>query len=118
VLVITVLQFALPILVWVASVKVSLTFELDEAWRPKQYGYGLATSGKSALYQLLNVLVVPLTSIMTALLYLKTRQAGGESMADAVLRFDTLDVPRSRWHARMKSRLGSPGRPTTGGRSG
>jgi serine/threonine protein kinase len=82
-------------------------------------GFGFSASGDSALYQLLNVFVTPLTSIMTALVYLKTRQAGGESLADAVQRFDALEMPRARWEARMRSRHGSVtdlGRgPTTGG---
>jgi serine/threonine protein kinase len=103
VLVITTIQLALPVLVWTASIRLSVTLKLDEGFWPKEYGYGLSSSGSSALYQLLNVLVLPLASIMSALLYLKTRQAGGESLADAAVRFDALDAPRSRWQARMKT---------------
>jgi serine/threonine protein kinase len=117
VVVITVLQFALPILVWIASVQMSFTFKLDDHYRPQEYGYALSSSGRAALAQLLNVFVTPLTAIMTALLYLKMRQAGGESLLDAVERFDALQVPRSRWQARLKGRLGSPGHPGTSGRS-
>ena len=43
----------------------------------------LATSGTLVLYRLINVVVTPLAGIMTALLYLKTRHAGGESLRDA-----------------------------------
>ena len=32
------------------------------------------------------------------------RQAGGESVKDAVEQFDALEIPRSRWQARMRSR--------------
>lgn len=56
------------------------------------------------VYQLLNVFVTPLTSIMASLLYLKTRKAGGESLRDASDQFEALDIPRSRWQARMGSR--------------
>jgi serine/threonine protein kinase len=104
VLVIAALQLALPILVWTASIRLSVTVKLGAGLWPQELGYGLASSGTSALYQLLNILVLPLASIMTALLYLKTRQAGGESLTDAAARFDALDAPRSRWQARMKSR--------------
>ena len=55
-------------------------------------GHSLSSSGKAALFQVLNVFVTPLTSIMTALLYLKMRQACGESLLDAVERFDALQV--------------------------
>jgi hypothetical protein len=60
--------------------------------------------GLSIFAQLLNVLVTPLTAIMASLLYLRTRQAGGESLRDASDQFDALDIPRSKWQARMRSR--------------
>jgi hypothetical protein len=61
-------------------------------------------SGGSVFFELLNVFVTPLTAIMASLLYLKTRKAGGESLRDASDQFETLDMPRSKWQARMKSR--------------
>jgi hypothetical protein len=41
---------------------------------------------------------------MAVLLYLKTRKAGGESLREASDQFEALDIPRSKWQARMKSR--------------
>ena len=102
VLVISALQFALPILVWIASVDLDVTFTLDEHWQPQSFGFGFATSGTVVLYQLINVVITPLTGIMTALLYLKTRHAGGESLRDAAERLAGVDVPRSRWQVRMR----------------
>jgi serine/threonine protein kinase len=107
VLVISALQSALPILVWVASVDFNVNVTLDEQWQPQQFGFGFATSGAVVPYQLINVVVTPLTGIMTALLYLKTRHAGGESLRDAAERLAGVDVPRSRWQRRM--RLGHTG---------
>jgi serine/threonine protein kinase len=104
VLIITVLQFALPILVWSASIDATFTFKLADDWSPKELGFNFGMSNHSELYQLLNIFVTPLTAIMTALLYLKTRQAGGESLKDAIEQFDALEIPRSRWQARMRSR--------------
>jgi serine/threonine protein kinase len=104
VLIITALQFALPILVWIATVDATFVFRIDENWNPKELTFSLGTSGNSVLYQMLNIFVTPLTAIMTALLYLKARQAGGESVKDAVEQFDALEIPRSRWQARMRSR--------------
>ena len=104
VLVITLVQFALPVLVWKAAVSTSFTLQFHDDWSPKQVGFNFSMSGPSALYQLLNVFVTPLTAIMASLLYLKTRKAGGESLRDASEQFEALDIPRSKWQARMKTR--------------
>ena len=107
VLVITMLQFALPILVWVASVDSDFTFRVDEHFNLKEFSFNFSYSGTSSLYQLLNVGITPLTAIMTALLYLKTRRAGGESLRDAIDQFDALEIPRSKWQSRMRNRTSS-----------
>lgn len=103
-LVITLVQFALPVLVWRAAVTTEFTLQLNDDFSPKQFGFNFSMSGWSSLYQLLNVFVTPLTAIMASLLYLKTRRAGGESLRDASDQFEALDIPRSKWQARMKSR--------------
>ena len=103
-LVITILQFTLPLLVWFSSANPSFTFKLAEDWSPKEFGFSFDFSTKSSLYQLLNILVTPLTAIMTAMLYLKTRQAGGENVKDAIEQFDAQELPRSKWEAHMRSR--------------
>ena len=108
-LAITLLQFALPVLVWVASFDLSFRVELGDGLSIRGFGFNFGASGKSALYQLLNVFVTPLAAVMTALLYLKARQAGGESLMDAVDRFDALEIPRSRWQARMRTSTTSGG---------
>lgn len=104
-LIITIVQFTLPVLVWRAAVTTDFTLQLDDNFSPKQFGFNFSMSGLSGLYQLLNVFVTPLTAIMASLLYLKTRKAGGESLQDASDQFEALDLPRSKWQARMKSRL-------------
>ena len=82
VLIITLVQFALPVLIWRAAVTTDLTLELHDDFSPKQFGFNFSMSGVSGLYQLLNVFVTPLTAIMASLLYVKTRKAGGESLRD------------------------------------
>jgi len=99
--IITALQFTLPVLVWIASVNSSFTLKLGDDYRLKAVSFGFQTSGRSSLYQLLNVLVAPLAAIMSAQLYLKTRQAGGEVLRHAIEQFEALEIPRSRWQARM-----------------
>jgi serine/threonine protein kinase len=104
VLIITLVQFTLPILIGKAAVSTDLTFRLNDDYSPKEFGFNFSMSAGSVFAQLLNVLVTPLTAIMASLLYLKTRQAGGESLRDASDQFDALDIPRSKWQARMRSR--------------
>jgi serine/threonine protein kinase len=108
VLIITILQFTLPLLVWLATVDATISLKLADDFSPKEFNFGFSASGSSSLYQLLNILVTPLTAIMSALLYLKTRQAGGESLKDAMEQFDALEIPRSKWQARMRNRSVSP----------
>lgn len=103
-LVITIVEFALPILVWRAALTTDFSLQLNDDYTPKQFGFNFSMSGMSALYHLLNVFITPLTAIMASLLYLKTRKAGGESLRDASDQFEALDIPRSRWQARMRSR--------------
>jgi serine/threonine protein kinase len=103
VLIITVLQFALPILVWIASFDASVDVALDAHWQPRVLGFGFSSSAGVVLYQLINVAVTPLTGTMTALLYLKTRHAGGETLRDAAERLAGVDVARSRWQQRMRA---------------
>ena len=107
VLVITIVQFALPVLVWKAALTTDFTLQFNDDWSPKHIGFNFSMSATSALYQLLNVFITPLTAIMVSLLYLKTRKAGGESLRDATDQFDALDIPRSKWQARMRSRVTS-----------
>src|ERR1043166_3669748 len=103
VLVITLIQFALPILIGKASAATDLRIRLNDDWTPKQFGFNFSMSGGSVFFQLLTVFVTPLTAIMASMLYLKTRKAGGESLRDASDQFEALDIPRSKWQARMKS---------------
>ncbi|HWX42955.1 MAG TPA: protein kinase, partial [Blastocatellia bacterium] len=51
-----------------------------------------------------NILIIPLISILTALLYLKTRQMGGETLDGVLSQFEAEDIPHTRWQARMKER--------------
>lgn len=54
---------------------------------------------------LINIAVVPLMSIVSALLYLKMRKFGGESLSEAVEQIEETDVDRTQWQQRMRSRL-------------
>ena len=54
---------------------------------------------------LVNIFIVPLMSIVPALLYLKMRQLGGESLSAALAQIEELETNRTRWQERMRTRL-------------
>lgn len=54
---------------------------------------------------LINIFVLPLFSIVPALLYLKMRQFGGETLSDVMAQLEEMDTSKSRWQQRMRSRL-------------
>lgn len=58
----------------------------------------------------LHILVLSFSAIIAALLYLKTRLAGGESMNDLIDRFEDNDGPRKKWQERVRQRLIQSGR--------
>lgn len=53
------------------------------------------------------------TAIIVALLYIKTRQAGGESLKDLLEKFEEADQPRKKWQERVRQRLIQSGRGTS-----
>ncbi|MFL6467844.1 MAG: serine/threonine protein kinase [Pyrinomonadaceae bacterium] len=74
----------------------------------------------AVLESLLQVLLLPLqiittsfTAIIIALLYLKTRLSGGESLQDLLGKFEETDRPRKKWQERVRQRLIQSGRLTT-----
>jgi serine/threonine protein kinase len=54
---------------------------------------------------LLNIFFLPLFSIVPALLYLKMRQFGGETLSDVMAQLEEMEGSQSRWQQRMRSRL-------------
>ena len=66
------------------------------AWRVK-------LTGQAA--QLINIFVLPLLAIVPALLYLKMRQFGGETLNDVMSQLEGLEGAKSLWQQRMRTRL-------------
>jgi len=74
----------------------------------------------TVLESLLQILLLPIqivvtsfTAIIVALLYLKTRQAGGETVQDLVTKFEDSEHPRKKWQERVRQRLIQSGRITS-----
>jgi serine/threonine protein kinase len=61
----------------------------------------------------IQILLASLSAIIVALLYLKTRQAGGESLRDLFIQFEESEHPRKKWQERVRQRLIQSGRITS-----
>jgi hypothetical protein len=61
----------------------------------------------------IQILLTSLSSIIVALLYLKTRQAGGENLHDLFIQFEETEHPRKKWQERVRQRLIQSGRVTS-----
>ncbi|HVS80628.1 MAG TPA: protein kinase [Pyrinomonadaceae bacterium] len=59
----------------------------------------------SQLSALINIFILPLLSIVPALLYLKMRQFGGETLNDVMAQIEEVEGARSNWRQRMRTRL-------------
>ncbi len=59
----------------------------------------------SQLSALVNVFVIPLMSIVPALLYLKMRQFGGETLSQAMAQIENVEGAGSNWQQRMRTKL-------------
>ena len=54
---------------------------------------------------LVNIFIVPLISIVPALLYLKMRQLAGEPLSTALTQIEEVEEKQSAWQQRMRTRL-------------
>lgn len=59
------------------------------------------------------IIIASLTSIILALLYIKTRLVGGESMQDLLAQFEETNQPQSNWQKRIKERIKQTGKLTS-----
>jgi serine/threonine protein kinase len=66
---------------------------------------GVTVKVTSQALGLVNIFVLPLISIVPALLYLKMRQFGGETLNDVMAQLEEMEGSKSRWQQRMRSRL-------------
>jgi hypothetical protein len=72
--------------------------------------YALLDSLLQIILLPLQIIITSFTSIIVALLYLNTRQAGGEPLADIWTKFELADQPKKKWQERVRQRLIQSGR--------
>ena len=97
IIIVSLLQIVIPMTVNFLVGRIRVGFDMPRA------------SLESKLYQqvlgLANIFVIPLISIVPALLYLKMRQLGGESLSTALAQIEEGEGERSKWQQRMRTRL-------------
>jgi serine/threonine protein kinase len=104
VIIVVLLQLSLPFIVSAIVGRFAVASVRDKnSFAPKVY---------IRLGALLNIFIIPLISIMGALLYMKMRQIGGEPLNDILKYLETGDRPRSKWQQRMRERLSLNSRPS------
>lgn len=75
---------------------------------------GMAQETLQTVFMLpVQIVMTSLSAIIFALLYLKTRQAGGENLGDLLRQFEGTDQPRKKWQQRVHERLVQSGRVTS-----
>ena len=71
--------------------------------RATKVGRGIRVTGQFT--SLTTIFVMPLMSIVPALLYLKMRQLGGETLNEVMAQIEDAEGTHSKWQQRMRSRL-------------
>lgn len=102
VIIVSILQFVIPMLFSLAVGRISI------GSGPRGGGVNFSGPAKQIYQQLLglvNILIIPLMSIVPALLYLKMRQLGGERLVDALAQIEEVDEERKEWQQRMRTKL-------------
>jgi len=86
------------------------------AGRSKVAKNSVSAQAFQQIVDLANIFIMPLISIVPALLYVKMRQLGGESLASVWAQIEEGEGKQSAWQQRMRTRL-SLHTPTTGQRT-
>ena len=102
VIIIAVLQFLIPMLV--STLVGQLSFGISITDTPKRQ-VSITRDVFRELSGLFNIFVAPLISIVPALLYLKMRQLGGETLNEALAQIEAVETKSSEWQRRMRTRL-------------
>lgn len=90
------------------------TGEAKKADKKRDMGSRVRSAVSDALTQIIllpfTILAGSFSAVVIALLYLKTRQAGGESMQELLAQFTDDDQPERNWQKRVRQRLEQSGK--------
>lgn len=85
--------------------------EMDENFRVRS---SIVETTFELIWTPIHLLIIAFSSVVSALIFFKTRQAGGESMQDLISRLNSANCPQSRWQERVNERLIQSGRISSG----
>jgi hypothetical protein len=97
IVIVSIIQFLIPALVGFFVGRVRVGPNVEEK--------SLADQIYQQVLGLVVIFVVPLISIVPALLYLKMRQLGGEPLTTALTQIEEVEDKQSVWQQRMRTRL-------------
>ncbi len=85
----------------------------DEKDEGKKLRYAFREAVTQIFYLPISIIFISFFTIVVALLYLKTRQIGGESMQDLLEQFKESDQTHSNWQKRIRERVEQSGKLTS-----
>lgn len=91
-----------------------MTIDNDEEGMAKGFRASILEGLFELLWTPLAILITSFTSVISALIYFKTRQAGGESMQGLLSKLNSANCPQSKWQERVNRRLIQSGKLTSG----
>lgn len=97
IIIVSIIQIMIPMIVSALVGRIRIGVNLERATlahRIYQQVLGLA-----------NIFVLPLISIVPALLYIKMRQLSGEPLSAALVQIEEAEQKQSAWQERMRTRL-------------
>ena len=97
IIIVSIMLFLIPMMVGFFVGKIRIGVDLEAATTFSQISQYVLSQ--------INILVMPLISIVPALLYLKMRQLGGEPLSAVLAQIEEGDKERSAWQQRMRTRL-------------
>jgi hypothetical protein len=96
------LQFVFPVIV--TSIIGFVVVSAMKAFNPAGVKANLFSVSVQVLQLPANIVMGAFSAIVIALLYLKMRQAGGETLKEAVEKFDEEELPNTKWQKRMRDK--------------
>ena len=99
VIIVSILQIVIPLVVSLIIGRIQVSFTGDVPKKSTSYQISQQFLG------LINIFIIPLMSIVPALLYLKMRQLGGEKLSDVLAQIEDVDSESRAWQRRMRTRL-------------
>ncbi len=96
-----------------ANKDISIKSDKDQTDEGKKLRYAISEALTQIIYLPISIILVSFFTIVVALLYLKTRQIGGESMQDLLIQFEETDRQRSNWQKSIRQRIEQSGKQTS-----